>query len=221
LLAAIEKRSNFTFTFEIIHWIAHVTKILVAITTAPACDEDRKRNISEHASWLISVLSWVPQEPDVVSRAENSGMTEMLFEVALHAVQLGNIEVFEAARETLVSWSFKGGRHHMGRGILERSMCGLATLALWKDDTEEPARLKQIIRDALAAGTAPDQEQRDRAARGIREKAMALRTRAYARSSLESAINQVDPKQMRSLLQEIANLLSPHTAEEPVRRPFF
>src|SRR5262249_19630595 len=65
LLPAIEKRSS--FTFDMIHWIAHVTKLLVAISQAPACDEYLKKEITKHASWLISELSWIPDDNDTVA----------------------------------------------------------------------------------------------------------------------------------------------------------
>ena len=99
-------------------------------------------------------------------------------------------------------------------------MCGLATLTLWENEPASPARLKQVISKALAGEDTPDQEQRDRAARGIREKAAALRVREYALSRLEHTMNQIDPERMRPVLVEIANLLSPDTADEPVHIHF-
>jgi hypothetical protein len=65
-------------------------------------------------------------------------------------------------------------------------------------------------------GNAPDQEQRDHAARGIREKATGFGVREYTLSRLEYAMNQIEPVRMRPLLEEIANTLSPGTADEPV-----
>jgi hypothetical protein len=217
LLAAIEKKSH--FTFDVIHWIAHVTKILVAFANAPACDEHTKEEITKHAAWLISVLSWVPDDREAVLFVENFRMTETLFDAALDARVRDNGEVFEAARDMLLSWSSKAGRHRWT--ILERAIYALATLALWKDDASEAALLTGSIGTALAKENAPEQESRDRAAREIRRTAATLRRRDFAIRRIEHAMNQIDPAKLRPLLQDIANLLSPNTADEPVRREFF
>src|SRR4029077_17352543 len=37
LLLAVRARSH--FSFDMIHWITHVTKLLVAISQSPACDD--------------------------------------------------------------------------------------------------------------------------------------------------------------------------------------
>ena len=129
MLAAIEKKS--TFTFEIIHWIAHVTKILVAVANAPACDKYRKEKISKHAAGLISVLSWVPDEREAMIHAESSRMTETLFEVALDALERGPDAVYR--RRTKHWWhgpareagNARGGASLSGRCVVSRPLpCG-------------------------------------------------------------------------------------------------
>jgi len=51
LLLAIEKRSH--FTFDIIHWLTHISKLLLALSNAPACGEHAKEELQKHALWLI------------------------------------------------------------------------------------------------------------------------------------------------------------------------
>ncbi len=214
LLVAIEKRSS--FTFDMIHWIAHVTKVLIVIAQAPACEDYVQKDIIKHARWLISVLSWIPDDKDTATFVENYGMTETLFEAALDALDRDCDKVFEDARDLLFSWAFKAGRHHVGYAILERSMYGLATLALWKDGFDGGPRLKTTIAAALAKGDAPDQELRDRAARELRRRSETLYRQEHWASRIENAMSRIDQSRLRPLMRTIADLLSPGTANEPI-----
>jgi hypothetical protein len=219
LLLAVEKRSH--FTFDVIHWIAHVTKLLLAVSEAPATDDHTKGELQRHAHWLISVLSWIPDDKDTISFVENFGLTELLFEVALDAQSRGGHDVAESTRELLVSWAFKGGRHHTGWAILERSILALIILVLWKEDADLVPWLRTELAKGLRGQEAPDQELRDRAARGLREKAETLYRRELELSRINHAMGQIDPAKLRPLLHEIANLLSPGTAGEPVDLGFY
>jgi hypothetical protein len=219
LLLAIKGRSQ--FSFDMLHWIAHVTKLFFAISQAPACDDHSKEKLIRHACWLISVVSWIPHDKDTVSFVENIRITEVLFEAALDARASGCDEVFDCARDLLADWAFKAGRHHVGWGILERSMYGLATLALSKNDIDGGPQLKATIALALAKKDSPDQELRDRAAREIRHRAKTLYRPEHWSSRIDNAMTHINPEKLGPLLIEIANLLSPATANEPIRSDYF
>jgi len=219
LLLAIKGRSQ--FSFDMLHWITHVTKLLVAISQAPACDHHTKEKLIGHASWLISVVSWIPHDKDTVSFVENSQMTEVLFGAAFDARASGCDEVFDSARDLLAGWAFKAGRHHVGWETLERSMYGLATLALSKKDIDGGPQLKATIAIALAKEEAPDQELRDRAAREIRRRAETLCRPGHWASRIENAMSQINPDKLGPLLIGVADLLSPATAAEPIRSDYF
>jgi hypothetical protein len=66
-----------------------------------------------------------------------------------------------------------------------------------------------------------DQEDRDSAARRIRERADRLYERPHFSSGIDHFIASVDMTEMEAALLEIANVLSPETATEPVRTRFF
>jgi hypothetical protein len=76
LLIAIEKRSH--FTFDVIHWIAHVTKLLVFLSRAPAANDRVKQELPRHALWLIGVLSWIPNDKDTTAFVETFGVTDSI-----------------------------------------------------------------------------------------------------------------------------------------------
>ena len=100
-------------------------------------------------------------------------------------------------------------------------MYGLATLVLVRADAQESSKLKTAISARLAEENAPNQEIRDRAAREIRRRAATLYREGHWSSRIENAMRQADHEELRSLLEDIANLLSPDTANEPVDLQIF
>ena len=212
LLLTIEKKSR--FAFDLLHWIAHVTKLLVFISQTPATNPRIKKELQTHAIWLISVLSWIPDNEDTITFIETFGVTERLFEVAQATMMQESDEVSKTVRNLLFSWGFKGGRYDAD--ILEPSMCALATLALWKDEMTLVPWLKTELTKMLNAEKAPEQEIRDNAARELRERASTLYGTGFEVSQINQAMRQIDHEKMGPLLQEIADLLSPGTAGEPL-----
>ncbi len=216
-LLALEKKSH--FTFDIIHWIAHITKLLLALSNAPACKDYIRERLRRSALWLISVLSWVPDNKEVIDIAENYRMTETLFESAADAHNRDCDEVADQVRSLLISWAFKAGKYETGWGILERSFYGLVTLDLMRES--DGAELLAEISAQLANENAPEQSIRDRTAREIREQAASSYRRPSPLSRIEYKMGQVDEEKLRPLLLEIANRLSPGTTNEPIRRQAF
>jgi hypothetical protein len=214
LLLAIEKRSH--FTFDIIHWITHVTKVLLALSNIPACDEHTRDKLREHAIWLISTLSFIPDDRETASFIESYQITETLFEAALDAYRRNCFELSEKVRELLLQWAFKGGRHHTGWAILERSFYGLATLALIIGNPQVIDKLKSELSNQLTQPEAPDQEICDRTAREIRRRAATLYQLNHSLHRIEHEMSRIDSEKLQPLLQDLANILSPGTMDEPV-----
>ncbi len=209
LLHAIEKRSQ--FTFDMIHWITAVTTMLIAVSNAAACDEHRQEELRKHAAWLISVLSWVPDDEETVKFVENFRMTETLFEAAVDARSRGCPELADDIGKMLLSWTFKAGRYQTGWAILERSVYGLVMLALLADDAVAETRLKAEISARMTAEGLPNKELRDRAALEIRGRAASLYQSGHWSSAIEHGMAQADHEKLQPLLEEIADLISPET----------
>jgi hypothetical protein len=138
------------------------------MSRATATDDRTKRELQNHARWLISVLFWIPDDQGAITFVETFGVTERLFEVAHAAMLQESNEVLKITQELLLSWAFKAGHHDIDYTILEQSICALATLALWKDDAAEVAWLKAELAERLNNEKAPNQEMRDDAARKLR-----------------------------------------------------
>jgi hypothetical protein len=219
LLEAIKRRSQ--FTFDMVHWVSKVTTILLAVSNAPACDDRTRTELRKHALWLISVLSFVPEDIETVKFIETFRMTETLFEAALDAHNRSCPDIAADITRLLVSWMFKGGQYHSGWAILERSIYGLAVLALAAAAASGIATLKTEIGKRLAAGGLPDQEVRDHAALEIRGRAATLHRDGHWSSSIERAIAQADHTKLKPLLEELANLISPETVGQASSRGLF
>ncbi|MGV1819788.1 hypothetical protein ACQZ63_11415 [Agrobacterium sp. CG160-95] len=219
LLHAIEKRSQ--FTFDMIHWITDVTKILIAVSNAAACDAHTQEELRKHAAWLIAVLSWVPDDEETVKFIEGFQMTETLFEASMDARTQGCPELADDIRKMLLSWTFKAGRYQTGWATLEWSVYGLATLALLVNDVTAVTQLKAEITARIAAGELPDKEVRDRAALAIRGRAASLSRSDYSSSGIEHGMAQSDHEKMQPLLEEIADMISPETKGKAARHALF
>lgn len=211
LLEAVKAKSH--FAFDMIHWITGVTEILLAISNAPACDHHSQEELRKHARWLIATLTWIPDDKDTVTFVENFQMTETLFEAAVNARNRGCDEIAREIGESLLSWTFKGGRYQTGWGVLERGLCGLAAFAVYGGD-EEISLLRTAVVSRLTGKSALEQEIRDRTAREILERAANLYRQGHWSSRIEMAIAQSDHAKLRPLLEEIASALSPGTANK-------
>jgi hypothetical protein len=218
LLLAVAKRSH--FTFDMIRWIRNVTAMLLAVSNAAACDKHTQVELRRHARWLISVLSFVPNDEETVNFVENFQMTETLFESALDAGRRGCPEIADTVRKLLVSWMFNAGQYQSASPILERSVYGLAMLALLDNEPGAVAQLKQEISARLEAGGLPDKDQRNRTAREIRGRAATLLLGPCGPSGIERHMAEIEPRNLQPLLEEIADLISPETKGQARERGF-
>jgi hypothetical protein len=198
LLFAVEKKSH--FTFDSLHWIAHVTKLLVAVARAPVADDHTRAKLEKNASWLLSVISWIPEDRETTRFVENFSMIELLFEAALDALERESLLVLKSGRNLLIEWAFKAGRHETGWGTLGNTMLALVTLVLWKEEVQMVPWLKAEIAKRLIGQAAPEQEVRDRAARELRKQAVSLRQREFEMNRVHHAMNQIEPAKVRTLL---------------------
>ncbi|MGH1397822.1 MAG: hypothetical protein ACRBCT_01260 [Alphaproteobacteria bacterium] len=207
--------------FHIIDWTKSIGEILVALSNAPACDKDSKKKLQRNASWLISNLSFVPDDKESVSAVATYQLHETLFEAAMTGHQRECKEYMEAAQDCLLSWAFRGGKYQLGWGILEHSLYGLTVLALLPDQTGTVEKLKYDIQRMLLKESV-SQEMLDRTARSVREQAATLYSlREYPHSFIEVVMKQTDATELQGLLEEIANLLSPGTASEEINVSYF
>lgn len=209
LLEAIKAKSH--FTFDIIHWITGVTEVLLAVSKAAVCDDYTRDKLWKHARWLIATLTWIPDDKDTVTFIELFQMTDTLFEAAIDAHNRGCYEIANEIGKILLSWTFKGGRYQTGSGVLERGLCGAAVFALTGGDDQTTAFITSLEAH-LSGKSAPDRDTRDRAARGIRERAATLYSEGYWSSRLEIGIAHADHGKLCPLLEDIAQRLSPVSA---------
>jgi len=204
LLAAINKRSG--FTFDLLHWAVGISEMLLAISNSLACDEHEKESLCKHAVHLLSTISWLPDDVESVRFAESFSVTELLFDAALDGLKWNNEDYYVLAKDLLLEWAMKGGRHQTGWGILTRSILGLIGLAL--DQAQGNVDdFKRKLKTALAKASAPSLDFRKSAAQELRRKAVRHRNRGMMLSKIDHALEQGDQAALATLMLEVAGLL--------------
>ncbi len=212
LLLAVQKKSS--FAFDVFSWAIGVSELLNALSNAPACKR-LKDNLRKHAIWLVSTLSWLPDDRESVNFAENYSLTENLFEAASDGQQRDCLEFYESCKRLLMAWAKKGGRHETGRGILETAVNGLVALAINEGTPAAATALKTQFREMLASDGAPPLELRTRAAARLARSANEFRHPGAVHSRIDNALAQLDQAAVRKLIREMAEILAPHPPAQP------
>ena len=208
LLFAIEKRSQ--LTFDLIHWIVHITKLLLAISCSDVCDDHHRDNLRKSARWLICVLSWIPDDEETIKYIESYRLADNIFESAVDAHQRGcDTEAIEI-RDLLLSWTHKAGKYQTGWASLQTACCGLACLNLIIELPDE--KLFTEIDAYISKEDAPTFDIRSRAASDLREEADKYRD-GYGHGDIDIAMARVDQSRLSKLLHGIADHLCPETRD--------
>ncbi|WJD67800.1 hypothetical protein QQ994_14240 [Pseudomonas asiatica] len=206
LLFAVEKRSH--FTFDAINWIIEISNLLNAISNAAATSDHVSEELRKHASWLVSTLSWLPDDRETVTFVETFSLTDSLFNAAVEGYRRDCRDFYLDCQSLLLSWAKKGGRLETGWGILERSIKGLIALAIEEGTPDAVRTMKQRLGEMLTSVGAPQEDARVRAAAGLDSAADQLGQRR-AGSSIDRALARLDHAQVGALLREIAIILAP------------
>lgn len=189
-------------------WTCHIVRLLSALSKAPAADDHFSAEVRRNATWLLWVFDWIPDEKETISFAENSQVTEQLFKAGLAACGQEVEEIAEAARDILLNWAIKGGRHQTGWGIFERALLAVAVLSVRRDGAEWEEWLRANLARGLEKDAALSMEERERTAKMLRQKVHELERDAYPVFAIEQVAMRVDRERLNSLLNAMADLLS-------------
>ncbi len=207
LLLAIDKKSQ--FTFDLVHWIVHITKLLLAVSCADVCDDHDRDKLRKSAHWLIYVLSWIPDNEETIKYIETFRIADNIFESTVDAYKRGCDKEALEIRDLLLSWTYKAGKYHTGRATLEKACCGLACLNLILELPDK--KLLSDIDAYLMKDEVPKIDIRSKVASDLHEEAEKYRT-GYGHDAIDIAMSQVDQAKLRDLLHEIADHLCPETS---------
>jgi len=204
LLLAIEKKSH--LTVDLIHWIVHITKLLLAVSCADVCGDHYRDKLRRSAHWLIYVLSWIPDNEETIKYIETYRIADNIFESAVDAHKRGcNKEALEI-RNLLLSWTYKVGKYQTGWASLEKACSGLACLNLILDLSDE--KLFTDVDTYLSKEGAPNFDIRSRTASDLHEEAEKYRS-GYGHGDIDMAMARVDQSRLRVLLHGLADHLCP------------
>jgi hypothetical protein len=207
LLISILKRSS--FTFDVISWAVGVSEILNVLSNAPSCSEHLKEELRKDAIWLISTLSWIPNDRETVTFVENYSLTESLFEAALSGLQRECLEFYECCKNLLFNWAIKGGGHDNGWGILERTTKALIALTIMEGTPEAVSNLKMRFSEMLSNDKCPSLELRTRTSIRLVRSADELGSHGVRHSRIDDMLSQLNHDPVRTLIYEIAQILAP------------
>ena len=210
-LLCLSIKNGSLFTNDLIRWISHVVKILLDLSNADACDDRTGRQLRNAAKHLTFVLDWVPDDEDSVKHVAQFKLTDVLFEIALHAHNVSHAEFSIEIDRILVSWAFKGGRYQTGWGVLQHSIFALSTLAMVRGGGVHCQELMDKLADRIGRESNIDQDLLNQAASAIRQKATTPWVACSTDSSIETEMRCTDRELLSKLLDQIACLLSPDT----------
>jgi hypothetical protein len=216
MILAVEKES--ALFSDVIHATAHLAKLLLGASHAPACDDAFATELARKATSLIAVMTWIPRDnAEKVLWCENWEVTTLLFETAWDAREREREEPAVMARNALIGWTIEAGAVGWSWNILERGLQALSALALLQQEEVEVGWLKAQLVERLRQENAPSEEIRDGTARSLRREATSLRVGEFELDSIKRGLGSVDRVRARQLLTDLANILSPGTADEPIR----
>lgn len=205
LLMAIERRSF--FAFDALHWAIGISDLLLVLSNASACSEHDSENLRRHAIWLVSTLSWIPDDREAVRFVENFSFTQSLFEAALNGRQRECAEFYDICKELLLSWALKAGKHETGWGTLETAVKGLVALVILEGTQEAITALETELRAQLAREGAPSMELRTRSAINLTRSANSAR-RYDGFGSIDRVLAEQDQGAVRRLLLAMAAIVA-------------
>jgi hypothetical protein len=183
-----------------------ITKLLLAISCADACDDHHRENIRKSAHFLIYVLSWIPDDEETIKYIETFRIADCIFESAVDAHQRGCDTQAIEIRELLLSWTRKVGKYQTGLASLQTACCGLACLNLILELQDE--KLFTDIDAYISKEDSLTFDIRSRTASDLREEADKYRT-GYGHGNIDMAMVRVDQSRLSTLLHGIADHLCP------------
>ncbi len=204
LLLAIEKKSQ--LTFDLVNWIVHITKLLLAVSCADVCDDHNRDKLRKSAHWLINVLSWIPDNEETIKHIETYRIADNIFESTVDAHTHGCDTEALGIRDLLLRWTYKVGKYQTGWASLEKACCGLACLNLILGLSDK--KLFTDIDTYLSKEDAPSLDIRSRTASDLHVEADKYRSE-YAHDSIDMAMARVDQARLRVLLHGVADHLCP------------
>ena len=204
LLAAVNKRLG--FTSDLLQWAVGISEMFLAVSSAPACDDYEKESLQKHATWLLSTISFLPDDADSVRFVATFSVTELLFDAAIDSRKWDCEDYYVSAKDLLFQWTMKGGKHQTGWGILTRGVQGLAGLTLSEPEVDVSGFVRKL-KIALAGVDAPSLELRQSAAQDLRREAGRHRGREMNFSKLDQVLERVDQAALRTLMLDVVALL--------------
>jgi hypothetical protein len=206
MLLAIKLRSH--FTFDILYWIAHVAKILLAAANIPACNSHIGNELEKEALRLMSVFSFIPNDKETIQFSQTYRISEIMYESAADAIERLRPEFALSINDLLVGWMFKKFQHVPDASSFTRTICGLAVLAIRTEEFSGIERLKLKLQKKLRDQNLLNDDRRKEIAQEIRHRSKTLYQNGHWSSQIENGVKNSDHARLNPLLVELADIFS-------------
>lgn len=189
-----------SFSFDSIHWITGVSELLIVAANSACCSDHNKQSLIRNSQWLINVLSWVPDDSEIIQFIENYKFTETIFELALKARSRGCNEIFDDCKKILIGWTLKAGKYQSGWATLERGLQGIVALNML-DGIDNTQIIKKV--EAAINKGAFEIDFRHRTANDLRNTEF-----NHSSGIIERVLGQQDRILIMDRLNELADVLA-------------
>lgn len=206
LLKAIQKRTY--FAFDLVHWILKISECLVAISNAPHCSERSKQGLRKHARWLLSVISWIPDEKEDIEFLQSIHLHEDLFKTAMLMEQLNAPDIAYETIDMLIAWTFKVTKHINSSMTITQTVIGIAIYLQSHKNEENFNIIKSTLKKKIEAQNI-DPEILKCASRQIVKETQYPSENTYPIDPIGIALKNTDKSKLNVILIELAEILSP------------
>jgi hypothetical protein len=211
--AAITARSP--LVVEIAHTTEHFAQVLLRVADAPVTSDDDETNLIRSANWLISTLSWVPDETEAVWFADNQQLPSVLIDYAVQVAFTDQERVQETATQLLAGWAFKAAKHSNQWRSPEKCFAAIAAILALRELDAIPQPLADIIRRARPTEEQLSNERIEEILQSMRAEYGNVQPGQFTLDRLEHLIGQVDRNRFVSLIDALSAVVRRDPPQNP------
>jgi len=211
--AAITARSQ--LTLDIAYSTEQFTRVLLAVARAPATSDEERSDIIRNANWLISTLSWVPDEAEAVQFADGQQLPSVLIDYAVQVAFDDQERVQETAVQLLTGWAFKAAKHSHQWRSPEKCLAAIAAIVALRELDAIPQPLANVIRQARPSEEQLSNERIDEILQNMRTEYANVRPGQFTIDRLEHLIGQVDRNRFLGLINALADIVRRNPPQNP------
>lgn len=203
--ASITARSQ--LMLDIAYSTEQFTRVLLRVADAPVTPNNEKSGLVRNANWLISTLSWVPDEAEAVRFADGQQLPSVLINYAVQVAFTDQERVQETTTQLLAGWAFKAAKHSSQWRSPEKCLAAIAAILALRELDAIPQPLADIIRRARPTEDQLSDERIEEILQNARAEYVDALPQQFTLDHLEHLIGQVDRNRFVGLFEALAGIV--------------